>query len=116
MQLALRSPNFGDVDTKIVERIDLKFAFGGGFAFDLGQPEDPMALQTPVKGRAGQMRDGGRAYRQSSSGSKVWLRKATTMASSSTDRTVDLGSLGPVGASATEVRAFHLAIVFGLTP
>ncbi len=39
---------------------------------------------------------GCRAYRQSSSGNKVCLRKATTTASSSADRTVDLGSLGPV--------------------
>lgn len=33
----------------------------------------------------------------SSSGSSVYRRKATMTASSSTDRTVDLGSLGPVG-------------------
>src|SRR5277367_6502377 len=46
---------------------------------------------------------GCRAYRQSSSGSKVCLRKATTTASSSTDRTVDRGSLGPVRRSATDV-------------
>src|ERR1700729_4402556 len=55
---------------------------------------------------------GCRAYRQSSSGSKVCLRNATTTASSSADRTVDLGSFGPVGTSATEVRPFHLATVF----
>jgi hypothetical protein len=30
--------------------------------------------------------------------------------------TVDLGSLGPVGRSATAVRFFHFATVFGLTP
>jgi hypothetical protein len=38
------------------------------------------------------------------------------MASSSIDRTVDVGSLGPVGRSATEVRFFHLATVFWLMP
>ena len=59
VQLALRSSNFGDVDMKIADRIGLEFAFGGGFAFDLRQPGDSMALQTPVKGRARQMRDGG---------------------------------------------------------
>ena len=37
-------------------------------------------------------------------------------ASSSTDRAVDRGSLGPVGRSETDDRAFHLAMVFGLTP
>jgi hypothetical protein len=34
------------------------------------------------------------------------------IASSSTDRTVDLGSLGPVGRSVAEVRFFHLATVW----
>jgi hypothetical protein len=41
---------------------------------------------------------------------KVLPRKATTIASSSTDSTVDLGSFGPVGRSATEDRFLHLAI------
>jgi hypothetical protein len=49
---------------------------------------------------------------ESSSGNRVCLGKATTTASSSADRTVDLGSFGPVGTSATEVRPFHLATVF----
>jgi hypothetical protein len=59
VELALRGSNLGDVDMKIADRISLEFAFGRGFAFDLGQPGDPVALQTPVKGRARQMRDGG---------------------------------------------------------
>jgi hypothetical protein len=58
-KLALRGSNLGDVDMKIADRIGLEFAFGRGFAFDLGLPGDPVALQTPVKGRARQMRDGG---------------------------------------------------------
>jgi hypothetical protein len=58
VELALSSSNLGDVDMKLVDRIGLEFAFGGGFAFDLRQPGDPVALQTPVKGRARQMRDG----------------------------------------------------------
>ena len=37
-------------------------------------------------------------------------------ASSSIERTVDLGSFGPVGRSAAEVRFFHLATVFWLIP
>ena len=48
VELALRSSNFGDVDMKIADRIGLEFAFGRGFAFDLRQPRDPVALQTPV--------------------------------------------------------------------
>ena len=59
VELALRSSNLGDVDMKIADRIGLEFAFGRGFAFDLRQPGDPVALQTPVKGGARQMRDGG---------------------------------------------------------
>ena len=59
VELALRSSNLGDVDMKIADRIGLEFAFGRGFAFDLRQPGDPVALQTPVKRRARQMRDGG---------------------------------------------------------
>jgi hypothetical protein len=58
VELALSSSNLGDVDMKLADRIGLEFAFGGGFAFDLRQPGDPVALQTPVKGRARQMRDG----------------------------------------------------------
>ena len=58
VELALRSSNLGDVDMKIADRIGLELALGGGFAFDLRQPGDLVALQTPVKGRARQMRDG----------------------------------------------------------
>lgn len=36
------------------------------------------------------------------------------MASFSSDKLVDFGSLGPVGRSATEPRFFHFATVFGL--
>lgn len=37
-------------------------------------------------------------------------------ASSSVESTVDRGSLGPVGKSATEFRVFHFATVFWLIP
>jgi hypothetical protein len=37
----------------------LNFLFGGRFAFDLRQPRDRVPLETPMKGRARQMRDGG---------------------------------------------------------
>jgi hypothetical protein len=45
-----------------------------------------------------------------------WRRKATTIASSSGESTVDLGSFGPVRWSATELRRRHFATVFGSTP
>jgi hypothetical protein len=38
------------------------------------------------------------------------------MASSSTDRLVDLATLGPVGRSSAELRFRHLTTVFGLIP
>src|ERR1700722_622989 len=58
VEFALRGSNFGDVDMKIADRIGLEFALGGGFAFDLRQPRDSMALQAPMQRRARQMRDG----------------------------------------------------------
>jgi hypothetical protein len=49
-------------------------------------------------------------------GSSVCLRKAIMIASSSMESTYDLGSRGPVGRSATDVRRFQLATVFWLAP
>ena len=43
------------------------------------------------------------------------LAEATTMASSSIDKTVERGAFGPMGASWTKV-LFYLATVFGLRP
>ena len=67
--------------------------------------------------RAGQVRDrrlqGVEAVIQ---GQQGVLAKPTMTASSSTDRTVDRGSFGPVGRSAAEERFFHFATVFGLIP
>jgi hypothetical protein len=59
VEFALRSSNLGDVDMKLADRIGLEFACGGGFAFDLRQPRDPMALQAAMQRRARQMRDRG---------------------------------------------------------
>ena len=59
IEFALRGSDFGDVDMKIADRVSLEFPLGGGFAFDLRQPGDPVPLQTPMKRRARQMRDGG---------------------------------------------------------
>lgn len=44
------------------------------------------------------------------------LLVTTTIASSSIDSTVDFGSFGPVGRSATKRRFFHFATVLGLIP
>jgi len=42
--------------------------------------------------------------------------KATMIASSSIESTVDFASFGPVFRSATHPRFFHLATIFGLMP
>ena len=90
-------------------RLRTRVAWGGEVGSVVG--EDDMDLV----GDGGDQR-GCRAYRQSSSGSKYAFGKQRRRASSPADRTVDLGSFGPVGRSETEVRAFHLATVFGLIP
>jgi len=46
----------------------------------------------------------------------VWRRKATIMASCSSVNTVEWGSVGPIGRSATVVRLRHFWTVVGLIP
>ena len=58
MELALSGSNLGDVDMEIADRIGLELALGRGFAFDLRQARDPVALQAAMQRRARQMRDG----------------------------------------------------------
>ena len=62
------------------------------------------------------MREGGLQGIEAIVEGQQCMRKATMTASSSSERTVDLGCLGPVGRSPTEVRRFHLATVFWLMP
>ena len=57
-----------------------------------------------------------RAQRQSSSGSNVWRRYATTIASSASVSTVERASVGPVFLSSTVARLRHFATVLGLMP
>jgi hypothetical protein len=57
VELALRSSNLGDVDMEIADRVGLELALGRGFAFDLRQPRDPMALKASMQRRAPQMRN-----------------------------------------------------------
>jgi hypothetical protein len=118
IELALSGSDLGEVDMEIVDRIGLELALRRSFAFDLRQARDPVALKASIKGRARQMRDCRlkRVEAVVERQQRVCLRKATTTASSSTVRTVDRGSFGPVRRSATDLRAFHFAMVFGLTP
>jgi hypothetical protein len=57
-----------------------------------------------------------KAYRQSSSVSRVCLQHATIGASSAGVNTAECGCFGPIGASLTCVRFFHFATVLGLIP
>lgn len=56
------------------------------------------------------------AWRQSSRGSNVCRRTATTIACQDSVRTVERGSLGPVFRSPAVTRFRHVATVFGSTP
>lgn len=60
--------------------------------------------------------EGSRAERQSSNGSNMWRRNATTIAFSAAVRTVDRGFDGPVFISSTVARLRHVATVSGLMP
>lgn len=105
----------GDVDVKVADRIGLELAPVGLVALDLRQTGDVVTLQAAMRDeriRCGMV--GCRAYKQSSSGSTVCRRKATMIASSSTVRTVDLGSFDPVRRSSIEACPFHLATALGL--
>ena len=59
VELAFCGLHFGDVDVEEADRIGLELLLRGLVALDLRQPADPMALQTAMQRRAGQVRDGG---------------------------------------------------------
>ena len=76
-----------------------------------------MPLKTAMQRRARQTRDG------RLQGVEAVVERQQGMPSESDDNGLFLdgqdrrsGSFGPVGRSETDVRAFHLAIVFGLIP
>src|ERR1700683_2479194 len=59
VELALSGSDLGEVDMEIADRVGLELTLGRSLAFDTRPPGDLVALQTPVKGRARQMRDRG---------------------------------------------------------
>src|SRR6516164_2244687 len=85
IELALLSSYLSNIEMEVADRIGLELPFGGFVAPRFRQATDPMALEAPMQGRSREVRNG----RQSSSGSRVCLRKATMSASSSLLRTVD---------------------------
>jgi hypothetical protein len=78
---------------EVAERIALELALVGLIAFDLRQAADAVALKAAVQRRARQVRDRGlERIKAVVERQERVARKATTTASSATDRTVDLGS------------------------
>ena len=117
IELALSGLHLSDVDVEEVDRVGFEPFLRRPVALDIRQAPDAMALQAAVQGRACQVWDGGlKGVEAVVSGSSVWRRKATTIASSAGDSTVDLASRGPVGRSLSVSRFRHLATVLGLIP
>src|SRR6266576_965868 len=117
VELALCCSNLSDVDMEIADRVGFEFSFWAPSFSTCGRREMPCRFRQRCNDdrvRCGIVACS--AYRQSSSGSKVCRRNATTIASSSIDSTVELGCFGPAGRSATQLRLRHLATVFGLMP
>lgn len=117
MQLAFLGYHLSNVDVETadgVARESLPFRL---VTLDIWKTRNAMPLKTTMHTSAGQERDG-RLYRKrhSSSGSWVRRRTATTIASSSSPRTLERGPLGPVLWSSTACRLRHLATVLGLIP
>ena len=102
---------------EIADRRALELPLARLGAFDIRQAGDAVALQTAMQRGSRQVRD--RCLQRVETvieRQQRVPRNATTTASSSIDRTVDLAAFGPVGRSATEERCRHLATVFGLIP
>lgn len=57
MELALMGAHVGDVDVDEADRVGPKRAFGCVLTFDIRQAGDPTTLQTPMQGRAYEVRD-----------------------------------------------------------
>jgi hypothetical protein len=106
-ELSFLRLNLSNIDVKIADRVGFKSLPGRLVAFHIRQTADAMALIPAMQGRARQMRD--RRLKRIEAVIErqgVCLRKATAMASSSTDNTVERGSFGPMGASWTKARFF----------
>src|SRR3954470_9280494 len=58
VEFGLIGSHLSDADMEVADRVSLKRLFGL-FAFDFGQPANAVSLETPVEGRAGEMRNSG---------------------------------------------------------
>lgn len=57
VQLALFSPDLGNINVEVADRIAFELLLGRFVPFNIRQPADAVALQTAVQRRARQMRD-----------------------------------------------------------
>ena len=117
IELALCRSQPGAVDMEEANRTALAPLLPGSVASMSGRREIPCRckhLGKEERVRCGIV--GCKAYRQSSGGKSVCRRKATMTASSSSPRTVERSSLGPVLRSSSVCRFRHLATVFGSIP
>ena len=112
--LSFGSRHLSDIDMEAPGWITFELPASRLVPFDIRQAQDAMPLKAALQRRTGAGIVDCGAQRQSSSGSSVWRRKATIVASSASVRTVDRGSFGPVLRSSTVARFRHLATVFGL--
>jgi len=57
VELTFGGSHLGQVDVEETDRIGVELLPLGHIAFDIGQPADAVTLQTPMKGRASELRD-----------------------------------------------------------
>ena len=96
-ELALRRLHFGDIDVEEANRIGFKLPPRLFVGFHLRQPNDAVALQTPMEGRARQMRDGRLQGVEAVVELLGMLSEGDDHRLVFVVRTVDLGFFGPIG-------------------
>jgi len=94
-----------------------QLALGRGFAFNLGQPRDPMALQAAMQRRARQMRNGGleRVGNRRAAAGYAFGRRSRSPRLQRSGRLIGAPWVLSEDRK-TDFRDFHSVMVFGLTP
>jgi hypothetical protein len=119
IEFALGGAHLRQVDVDEADRIAVELLPSGLVALHLRQPTDAMAFKTTMQRGSSQLGDRGlQGVEAVVERQERVLAKCDDdmMASCSTDKTVDFGTVGPVRRSAVESRFLHFATVFGLMP
>ena len=114
-KLAFCRADFSDIDVEVTDRIAFELFLRGVSPARSGKRLMPCRVKhrwSAARVRWGRVAC--KAYRQSSSGSSVCRRNATISAFAAFVSTVECGCFGPIGASWTDGRVFHVATVLGL--